>query len=519
MTRAFLPFRRRTRRMAVAAVASAAVVAGVLTATAPGEAAAATTTPTWLIALKQSDEATGAERACTGVALSRTRVLATADCFTGHSQEDSLFLYGASGERISDTNSPVYRTHPRYEAATRKADWAVAVAETPSTFGTAVLASSSDTALYAAGAKAVFHSWTGVQTPDAPRVAHSESVVLRSATDCAALLGRSLPWGTLCTTPAPDTPPVADGDQCYGDAGGALVGGGKLLAVSATSATGCAQGGVRLYTKVADYRAQMTDWSRNVDLWSHVSGSVLAREGEHADLIDVCGIPYPDLGMTADCRVDSGGDYGDTGYVWNTQLGDLRGDGKGDLLAKTSDGRLYRLVEPPSNFKNASRKYLGDWWNKYNRLIATRDLSGDGLPDLLARDGDGYVWLYKGKSDGSLSGRTKVANWKYYSAIAGRGDYSGDGKNDVVARDGNGVLWLYRGNGRGGFEARTQVGSGWGKFNVIVGSGDMDNDGRQDLVVRTTDGAAYLFNADHAGGFYSKKLIAASGWKNYVKIT
>ncbi|MFJ1547439.1 hypothetical protein [Streptomyces sp. NPDC088246] len=38
------------------------------------------------------------------------------------------------------------------------------------------------------------------------------------AASCATLLGRTLPSGTLCTVPAPGAPPVADEDQCFGDA-------------------------------------------------------------------------------------------------------------------------------------------------------------------------------------------------------------------------------------------------------------------------------------------------------------
>ncbi|MEV6106883.1 VCBS repeat-containing protein [Streptomyces sp. NPDC051940] len=512
---------RSLARLAVAAAGAGAVLAGLLTAAAPQEAQAAGSVPSWVIPLHFEDQATGVRRSCTGVAVTRSRVLATPDCFTGMSKQDLEFIYDPStGQVISGGNDPRYRNHPRYDSATRRADWSVFIRQTPSSYGKAVLASSADAALYDAGSAATFYSWSGLNVEDAPRTRHSEPVVVRPASECASLLGSTLPWGTFCTTPAPGAPPVADEDQCLGDAGGALVAGGRLVGLSTTRSTGCVQSGVRLYTSVAAYRAQMTGFSREVDTWTGDLGSVLARKtisSSGGAMIDVCAIGQD--GKLYGCRADNGGAASDWGYTFSTQFGDLKGDGEGDWLVKTSGGTAYRVVNPLDAWvEDAPRQWLGSGWDKYKNLVATRDLSGDGLPDILARDTYGVVWLYKGKSDGSVSGRTKITTWKYYTAIAGRGDYSGDGKNDVVARDSAGVLWLYRGNGHGGFEARTQVGSGWNKFNVIVGSGDMDHDGRQDLVVRTTEGAAYLFNADHAGGFYTKKLLASSGWQYFSKI-
>jgi hypothetical protein len=49
----------------------------------------------------------------------------------------------------------------------------------------------------------------------------------------------TLPEGTICTGPAPGTVPPNAQEQCLGDSGGALVAGGKLIAVSATGSTAC----------------------------------------------------------------------------------------------------------------------------------------------------------------------------------------------------------------------------------------------------------------------------------------
>lgn len=56
--------------------------------------------------------------------------------------------------------------------------------------------------------------------------------------------------------------------------------------------------------------------------------------------------------------------------------------------------------------------------------------------------------LYLGYGDGKLTSRTKIGSgWNGYNQIAGQGDLTGDGKAGIVARDGSGVLWLYKGTG------------------------------------------------------------------------
>ena len=47
------------------------------------------------------------------------------------------------------------------------------------------------------------------------------------------------------------------------------------------------------------------------------------------------------------------------------------------------------------------------------------------------------------------------------TAVVSPGDFNGDRNPDLLARDGTGVLWLYRGSGSGTFLSRAQVGPGW----------------------------------------------------------
>ncbi|MFE3944915.1 FG-GAP repeat domain-containing protein [Streptomyces sp. NPDC059118] len=40
--------------------------------------------------------------------------------------------------------------------------------------------------------------------------------------------------------------------------------------------------------------------------------------------------------------------------------------------------------------------------------MATRDLGGDGLPDILVRDAAGMIWLYRGNGKGGFAPCTKI---------------------------------------------------------------------------------------------------------------
>ncbi|MEV8311333.1 VCBS repeat-containing protein [Streptomyces flavidovirens] len=149
----------------------------------------------------------------------------------------------------------------------------------------------------------------------------------------------------------------------------------------------------------------------------------------------------------------------------------MDGNGCGDMLARTPAGTPYRVPSGEfSEFSKHNRVKVGGGWSMYNRMVAVRGISGDG-------------------------------------------------RNDLVARDGSGVLWLYRGNGKGGFEVRTRVGSGWGQCDAVVASGDLDQDGRQDMVARTPAGALYVYNANHNGGFSARKQLAETRLKNFTKLS
>ncbi|WP_137994396.1 FG-GAP repeat domain-containing protein [Streptomyces vilmorinianum] len=202
-------------------------------------------------------------------------------------------------------------------------------------------------------------------------------------------------------------------------------------------------------------------------------------------------------------------------------VGDLSGDGCNDLVVRNSSGVLTRhdggcgkAFSP-----NGPRLTIGSGWQIYNSLSAPGDLTGDGRTDLLARTPAGELWLYADDSAGKFKPRVKVGyGWQIYNAIAGVGDLNGDRFGDVLARDTAGVLWRYYGTGKGTLGARVKVGGGWQIYDSVVGVGDITADGKADLVARDTAGVLWRYNGTGAGTFAARVKIGA-GWQMYKTLS
>lgn len=222
-----------------------------------------------------------------------------------------------------------------------------------------------------------------------------------------------------------------------------------------------------------------------------------------------------------------GGKY--TGTGWPTTItaipfGDLSGDRCNDVLVRYGSGalRLYKpgcgaAVKPSTSYTTLATS----GWTQYNALTSPGDVSGDGRPDLIARNSStGAVYLYKGTSDGRLASRVKLYdNWKGYKKIVGTGDITGDGKADLLAQDTSNNLYRYNGKGDGTFAARVKVLSNWGgSYNTVVGVGDITDDGRPDLVSRDTSGNVWRNSGDGKGSFGPRAQIA-SGWSGYKSLS
>ncbi len=167
--------------------------------------------------------------------------------------------------------------------------------------------------------------------------------------------------------------------------------------------------------------------------------------------------------------------------------------------------------------------YLGAGWDIYNTLTGVGDVNGDGYGDLLARDKSNVLWLYPSYGNGyQFRDRVRLgAGWGGYNKLFGAGDITGDGRADLLARGTDGTLWAYPGNGTAGFGDRVKIGDGgWNSLKKLAAVGDITGDGRTDLVGVNSAGTAYLYKATGLKGLstFQGNTSLGGGWNTYVNL-
>ncbi|WP_187283337.1 FG-GAP-like repeat-containing protein [Streptomyces sp. t39] len=201
-------------------------------------------------------------------------------------------------------------------------------------------------------------------------------------------------------------------------------------------------------------------------------------------------------------------------------FGDMNGDGCNDVLVRMTDGTLrsYRPGCGQAVAPASPHIVLGGGWGAYDVLTSPGDITGDGRADLIARTPAGDLYRYEDDGSGKLTPRVRLGGgWQIFNSVVGVGDITGDGRGDLVARDTAGALWRYDGTGSGTFAARVKLGTGWQIFNTLVGTGDITGDGTSDLVARDTAGVLWRYAGTGQGNFAGRVKIGG-GWQTYASL-
>lgn len=139
------------------------------------------------------------------------------------------------------------------------------------------------------------------------------------------------------------------------------------------------------------------------------------------------------------------------------------------------------------------------------------DFSGDGNSDVLARQPNGVLCMFKGTGTGifqadgipSCGDGTQIGTgWQVFNWLLRPGDFNGDGCHDIVVRENNWNMTLYAGNCVGSASYVGTIGTGWSDFNWLLAPGDINGDGFVDIVARqTSNGDLCLLAGNGSGGF------------------
>lgn len=199
---------------------------------------------------------------------------------------------------------------------------------------------------------------------------------------------------------------------------------------------------------------------------------------------------------------------------------DWTGDGLPDVLAPNPSGRLW-LYPGTGTGGFASPQLIGRGWGLRDMVTQVGDWDGDGHPDLLGREqSTGHLWLYRGNGAGGFAGSRSIGgNWRNIDAVLGVGDWDGDGAMDVLARRvDNRTLWLYPGNGSGGWRTPTEVGSDFGAFDALVAAGDWGGTGRPALLAREAESGNLLWLERGNDGRMRTVAQIGRGWSGMTAV-
>ncbi|MFG2058467.1 FG-GAP-like repeat-containing protein [Micromonospora sp. NPDC048930] len=197
-------------------------------------------------------------------------------------------------------------------------------------------------------------------------------------------------------------------------------------------------------------------------------------------------------------------------------FGDYNGDAYPDLLVRDGNGYMKaHLGIGQLHFGGRSTKSLGGGWMMYKSILAPGDVNSDGHDDILGIDTYGKLWLYTTTGTGAINPRVQVGSgWNIYKRVTGAGDLNGDGHGDLIGIDAYGVMYTYFSNGNKGWSSRVKVYGGWNMYNTVIAIGDLNEDGRNDLVARDAYGVLWHY-AGLGNGSFAARVKAGTGWNMY----
>ncbi|WP_416377059.1 GH25 family lysozyme [Arthrobacter sp. CDRTa11] len=184
-------------------------------------------------------------------------------------------------------------------------------------------------------------------------------------------------------------------------------------------------------------------------------------------------------------------------------------DGKLDLLAQWKNGSVTLYKGSAGGGYSAPVGLATGFQDK--TLTVGPWNSRDQRPAIVAKSGNGDLLLYARGSADALKAAVPIG-WGWSGLDITMFDFDGDGNQDLIARNSNGQLLLYRTDGASNFlnENRRQVGSGWDAVDAATSTLGFQGGGTAGLTVRFKDGTLAYYPV--VSGAWRSPVTIGVGW-------
>jgi hypothetical protein len=190
--------------------------------------------------------------------------------------------------------------------------------------------------------------------------------------------------------------------------------------------------------------------------------------------------------------------------------------GPGDLVTVDAAGQLIRRASLGARAYGPG-KVIGSGFSGAKEVFVT-DWDRDGTYDLLTQWTNGNLTLHRGAAAGGFQAPVTLGSGGWQSLTLAVGGWCANNRMpQILALDTAGNLFLYPNNGTGDLAARVQVAAGIMAARLAMV--DYDADGFQDILAIRTDGAVQLYRGWGTTALRAEaRPTVASGWQDVTGV-